>query len=196
MTGRSAPQDTRARRSRRSARAVWITLAALAGLATAALAGGMALAKSQPTLRTASNATIGKTIVVNGHGLTVYELRPETTTHLLCTSAQCLKFWPMVTVSSRTAKLTKTAAVKGKLGILHRNGKFQVTLAGRPLYRFAGDAAKPGAASGQGIKAFGGTWHVVTTGPASTSGSSTTTMTTDTTTTTSTTPPTGTGYYP
>jgi predicted lipoprotein with Yx(FWY)xxD motif len=174
-----------------------MTLVALAGVATAALAGGLALAKSQPTLRTASNATIGKTIVVNGHGLTVYELRPETRTHLLCTSAQCLKFWPMVTVSSRTAKLTKSAAVKGKLGILHRNGKFQVTLAGRPLYRFAGDAAKPGAASGQGIKAFGGTWHVVVTGPASTSGSSTTTMTTDTTTSTSTTPPpTGTYTYP
>jgi predicted lipoprotein with Yx(FWY)xxD motif len=172
-----------------------MTLVALAGVATAALAGGLALAKSSPTLRTASNATIGKTIVVNGHGLTVYELRPETSTHLLCTSAQCLKFWPFVTVSSRTAKLTKTAAVNGKLGILHRNGKFQVTLAGRPLYRFAGDAAKPGAASGQGIKAFGGTWHVVVTGPASTSGAATTTMTTDTT-TTSTTPPTGTGYYP
>ncbi|MDX6641207.1 MAG: hypothetical protein QOF12_2218, partial [Solirubrobacteraceae bacterium] len=52
MTGRSAPGDTRARRSGRPARAMGMSLVAAAGVATAALAGGLALAKTQPTLRT------------------------------------------------------------------------------------------------------------------------------------------------
>jgi predicted lipoprotein with Yx(FWY)xxD motif len=172
-----------------------MALAGVAGLATAALAGGLALAKSQPTLRTASNATIGKTIVVNGHGLTVYELRPETSHHLLCTKAShCLTFWPPVTVASRTAKLTKARGVKGKLAILHRNGLFQVTLSGRPLYRYSGDGTRRGAANGQGIKSFGGTWHVVVTGPASSTTTNSMTTTTDTTTTDTT--PTITYGYP
>ena len=51
--------------------------------------------------------------------------------------------------------------VTGKLGILRRDGIFQVTLAGHPLYRFAGDAGRRGVANGQGIRSFGGIWHVV-----------------------------------
>lgn len=156
----------------------------LAGVATAALAGGLAFAKSSPTLKTASNAALGKTIVVDGHGLTVYELRPETKGHLLCTKANsCLSAWPPVTVKSRKVKLTAAPGVKGKLGLLHRNGFFQVTLGGRPLYRFAGDSGK-GAANGQGLKSFGGTWHVVAAGPASTVTTNPTTDTTSTDTTT------------
>jgi predicted lipoprotein with Yx(FWY)xxD motif len=37
-----------------------------------------------------------------------------------------------------------------------------VTLNGRPLYTFALDKGKKGSAKGEGIVAFGGTWHVVT----------------------------------
>jgi predicted lipoprotein with Yx(FWY)xxD motif len=163
-----------------------MTLIATAGVATAVLAGGLALARSHQTLRTASNATIGKTIVVNSKGLTVYELRPETSRHLLCTKTSgCLSEWPPVTVASAKSKITAAPGVKGKLRILHRNGVFQVTLAGRPLYRFRGDSSTRGAAKGQGLQSFGGTWHVVAAGAAG-GGVSTNPDTTDTTATTTT----------
>jgi predicted lipoprotein with Yx(FWY)xxD motif len=169
----------------RTRRSISVLIAVIAGFTVAGLTG-LALAKSGPTLSAAQNATIGKTIVVDSHGLTVYELSPETTHHLLCTKANgCFKFWPPMTVSSAKSKLTAATGIKGKLGILHRNGVFQVTLAGRPLYRFAGDASKRGKANGQGLHGFGGIWHVVTaSAPQPTMGTPTTTMSTPTTTST------------
>jgi len=51
--------------------------------------------------------------------------------------------------------------VQGRLGILRRsNGMLQVTLRGMPLYRFTQDHSV-GEANGQGLKSFGGTWHVI-----------------------------------
>jgi predicted lipoprotein with Yx(FWY)xxD motif len=150
-----------------------------------AIAGltGLALARTNPTFHSAQNSSLGKTIAVDSRGLTVYELSPETTHHLLCTKANgCFAFWPPVTVRSARTKLT-ASGVKGKLGILHRNGLFQVTLGGRPLYHFALDHSKRGAANGQGLKTFGGTWHTVVT-PATHSSTSPPPMTTTTTTTT------------
>jgi predicted lipoprotein with Yx(FWY)xxD motif len=142
-------------------RSVPVIIAVIGGFAIAGLTS-LALARSGPGLSTAKNPAIGKTIVVDSHGLTVYELKPETTRHLLCTKANgCFGFWPPVTVTSATSKLTAATGIKGKLGILHRNGLFQVTLAGRPLYRFAGDASKRGNAKGQGLHGFGGVWHAV-----------------------------------
>jgi predicted lipoprotein with Yx(FWY)xxD motif len=138
-----------------------------------------------PKLATAKNSTIGETIVVDSHGLTVYELNPETIHHLLCTKAKgCFAFWPPVTVPSASTKLTAASQVNGKLGILHRNGFFQLTLGGRPLYDFSGDDSKTGNANGQGLHSFGGRWHVV----AASGPQPTTTTSTPTTTTTSTTP--------
>jgi predicted lipoprotein with Yx(FWY)xxD motif len=139
-------------------------VAVLAGAAGFAVAGftGLALGRSSPrTLKTSHSATLGKTIAVDTRGRTVYELRPETTKHLLCTSNACFQFWPPVTVRSKRVRLSKATGIKGKLGVLHRDGFFQVTLGGRPLYRYAGDTVR-GDANGQGIVAFGGTWHVVT----------------------------------
>jgi predicted lipoprotein with Yx(FWY)xxD motif len=163
----------------------WAAVAAVAGAAGFAVAGftGLALGKTgQTTLKTSHSSKLGETIAVDSKGRTVYELRPETTKHLLCTSKTCLQFWPPVTVKSKTAHLIKAAGINGKLGVIHRDGFFQVTLGGRPLYRFAEDTAR-GDVNGQGIKTFGGTWHVVT-ASSHTSGSSP--MTTGSTTT---------GYY-
>ncbi len=156
----------------------WIAVGAsglLVGLFT-----GLALAAGHATiLKTAHNKAIGKTIVVDSKGRTVYELKPETAHHLLCTSKMCLHFWPPVTVRSAKTKLSKATGIKGKLGILHRDHFFQVTLGGLPLYRFALDKAK-GQATGQGIKTFGGTWHVVTASSHNRSSGSTTTGSTTT----------------
>jgi hypothetical protein len=54
-------------------------------------------------------------------------------------------------VPSAKTKLAAASEVKGKLGILHRNGLFQLTLGGRPLYHFSGDDSKTGNANGQGL---------------------------------------------
>jgi predicted lipoprotein with Yx(FWY)xxD motif len=169
-------------------------VSAVGGLTIVALTG-LALASSRPTLATVKNATLGKTIAVNSGGLTVYELSPETTHHLLCTKADgCFAFWPPVTVASAKTKLKSPKGLKGKLGILHRNGLFQLTLAGHPVYRFLEDHSKRGMANGQGLKSFGGVWHTIAaaassqgTTPTTTQPPMTTTPTTPTYTTTSTT---------
>lgn len=141
-------------------------LRALAGLlgallAAAALAGG-ALAASTLTVGSANNTTLGETVVVNPAGRTLYSLSGESTHHLLCKSSECAHFWPPLTVPSRSTGLKAAAGVHGALGLLRRpNGSMQVTLRGKPLYRYSGDKG-PDQAAGEGIHSFGGTWHAVT----------------------------------
>jgi predicted lipoprotein with Yx(FWY)xxD motif len=168
-----------------------VTLALCASLVAIALAaGGGAVVSSAP------NTMLGKQIVVDGQGRTLYALQPETTRHLLCKSSQCLKFWPPLTVRSSRTKLKAGPGVRGRLALLRRaNGVLQVTLGGLPLYRYSGDNAK-GDANGQSLHSFGGTWHVLSAGgassPAATAPSATPTATTPTATTPATTPPTAT----
>ncbi len=153
-------QGSRRRRSMRSCAlaicATGVTLAFAAAFAAMALSAGTTL-----TIGSASNSTLGERVLVNAQGRTLYALSPETASHLLCKSSECLHFWPPLTVPSRTTKVKDGTGVHGRLGILRRSdGLLQVTLAGVPLYRFSEDHAK-GEVNGQGIKSFGGTWHVV-----------------------------------
>jgi predicted lipoprotein with Yx(FWY)xxD motif len=161
MFDRESQQTPRSRRRRRPsgllACAAFVTVALIASFAAMALASRSAA----PSVGSATNAKFGEKIVVDAHGRTLYALHPETTHHLLCKSSECLKFWPPLTVHSSKTKLTTGSGVHGHLGILRRgNGTLQVTLGGLPLYRFSGDSAK-GAASGENIHSFGGTWHVI-----------------------------------
>jgi predicted lipoprotein with Yx(FWY)xxD motif len=143
---------------------IWLGLVVLAfGSLT-----GLAVANASTTLGTAKAKVKGtsETIVVGPRGATVYTLSGESTHHLVCTpqakpKGMCFHFWPPLKVRSAKTKLTAAHGIKGKLGLLHRNGFFQVTLSGHPLYYFLEDAGKKGSATGQGIVAFGGTWHVV-----------------------------------
>jgi predicted lipoprotein with Yx(FWY)xxD motif len=153
-------QNRRARQGwRHSTR---LAIAATAGaLALAVSLAAIALAASAPTVSSLSSAKLKETIVVSAQGRTLYWLSPETTHHLLCTTSECLKFWPPLTVSSAHATLKAGSGVHGSLGIIHRNGIYQVTLRGEPLYFYYGDHAK-GQVNGQGIKSFGGTWYAVT----------------------------------
>jgi predicted lipoprotein with Yx(FWY)xxD motif len=173
-------------------RAAALLVAALAVAGVAALTG-LALAKSTATLLTADNSALGETVVVSTNGHTVYALRPETTHHLLCKNSTCFGFWPPLKVS-KNAKLTDATGIKGKLGKLHRDGFYQVTLGGDPLYNFKPD--KKGQAAGNGIKSFGGTWHVIAVGKKSGGTPTTTTTTSTTTTSSSTTTSTYTYPYP
>jgi predicted lipoprotein with Yx(FWY)xxD motif len=151
---------------------------------TALIAGGaiasIALAKSSTTLQTAHNSKLSETLVVSASGRTLYVLKPGAG----CKSKSCFMFWPPLKVS-KNAKLTAAKGIKGKLGKLHRDGFYQVTLGGDPLYTFAEDSGK-GQANGNGIKSFGGTWHVIATSASKQDPPTTTTTTTTTQSSTST----------
>jgi predicted lipoprotein with Yx(FWY)xxD motif len=122
----------------------------------------VAVAAGSTTLATGKASVKGKTktVVVDSSGVTLYTLSGESAGHLKCVSSACLKAWPPDKVSA-TAKVTKAKGISGAASKLHRGTFYQVTLNGRPLYRFVGDAGKKGSAKGEGITAFGGTWHVV-----------------------------------
>jgi predicted lipoprotein with Yx(FWY)xxD motif len=160
--------------ARRWRRAAVLVAAAVAGLSLAALAA-IAVAKSF-TLKVAKNAPVTnitatsptvkhEAIAVTSNGFAVYTLSGETAHKFKCTSAQCFMFWPPVKEASSKG-LAAAPGIKGKLGVVHRMGFTQLTLAGRPLYHFMPDKKK-NAANGDGVVSFGGTWHVIT---ASTSG--------------------------
>ena len=121
---------------------VVLLIAAIAGLAVAAAAGLASAKVSNPTVATAHNSRLHETVLVDRHGFTLYALSPETTHHLLCKTTACISFWPPLKASSAKAKLVKGAGIKGKLGTLQRKGFAQITLNGRPLYRFSGDSAR------------------------------------------------------
>lgn len=126
---------------------------------SAALAGS-AWGASSATIGASHNVRLRQEIAVDSHGHTLYVLSPETTHHLLCKSKECLAVWPPLTVSS-ASKLHNGPGAGGALGVLRRpGGTLQVTLRGLPLYLYSGDRS-PGQASGQNLKSFGGTWHVV-----------------------------------
>jgi predicted lipoprotein with Yx(FWY)xxD motif len=169
-------------------KAAVVTAAAVAGLATAAVVG-VAIAKTftvqvakSARVTNQSGTTKTESIAVTARGRALYVLTGDSSRHPKCTKASgCFGFWPPLTVSSRRS-LTKASAIHGKLGIWHRNGFLQVTLAGHPLYRYAGDSRKD-SAIGQGIRSFGGTWHVITVAAAG-GGTTTSTGTTSPTTTT------------
>jgi predicted lipoprotein with Yx(FWY)xxD motif len=165
-------------------KALGTLIAAVAGFGVAGLLG-VAVAKTF-TLGVGKNVMVGskQENVVTSGGFAVYDLTGDTKQHPECTTANsCFMFWPPVKVSS-AKHLSKAPGVSGKLGVWHRNGFNQVTLNGHPLYRYSGDSRK-GTASGEGIKSFGGTWHVIKASGSTGSGGTTSSGTTSTTTTSS-----------
>ena len=93
--------------------------------------------------------------------MTLYYLTGDTKGHVCEHARPAPGFWPPLTVKSLHTKVMKGKGIIGKLTVFKRSdGKFQVTLRGKPLYRFAGDSAK-GQANGEGISSFGGTWHAM-----------------------------------
>jgi predicted lipoprotein with Yx(FWY)xxD motif len=127
---------------------------AAAGGSTGSSAGGSTGGTvAESALKTATTS-VG-TVVVDGAGKTVYEYDKDTKgSGTSACYAGCDGLWPAVTASG-TPTLT---GVTGTVGTITRtDGTKQVTLNGRPLYTYAGDAAA-GDATGQG---YLGIWWVV-----------------------------------
>jgi predicted lipoprotein with Yx(FWY)xxD motif len=105
----------------------------------------------------ASNSTLG-TVLVDSAGKTLYTLTDASGKAVACTG-QCLTFWPPLLLPSGSTTATGASGITG-LATVSAGGGTQVTENALPLYHFSGDTTA-GAANGQGIVSFGGTWHVV-----------------------------------
>jgi len=106
-------------------------------------------------LSTAQSASLG-TIVTDSKGRTVYLYTKDTASPSASNcSGQCAQNWPPVLASSGAVQGIDKSLVGS---ITRSDGTKQMTLAGWPLYEFAGDSG-PGAATGQGK---GGVWFAVT----------------------------------
>jgi len=99
--------------------------------------------------------------LVDRSGAPLYSSDQEKSGSIECTGG-CTQIWlPLAAPSS--GQPTASSDVSGKLGTVKRpDGSRQVTLDGRPLYRFAQDGSS-GKATGDGVTdSFGGqqfTWH-------------------------------------
>jgi predicted lipoprotein with Yx(FWY)xxD motif len=151
------------------------TAAAVAALAACSSAGASspsssASSTSSPAAAaagTVKTATIaGVTVLTSSKGFTLYSFAPDTSTTSKC-NGTCAQNWPPA-----TGPVT-AAGVTGTFGTITRSdGSTQATFDGHPLYTFVGDTA-PGQAKGNGLNAFGGLWHEITTsGTAAPAGSS------------------------
>jgi predicted lipoprotein with Yx(FWY)xxD motif len=142
-----------------------LAAALIAGLVAAFYAtrssGAAANARARVVM-TAKNARLGKTILVNRRGMTLYSLSVERHGKFICTSS-CLSAWTPLVVR----KGTIPTGVNGLSTVKRPDGKRQVAFKGAPLYTFNGDK-KRGDVKGNGFKDVG-TWRVVAVGKGSVS---------------------------
>jgi predicted lipoprotein with Yx(FWY)xxD motif len=151
--------------------AAWLTLAACGSSSSGTTSSSSSSPASTPAststqpnasstgavvVKTASNATLGATVLVNAQGMTLYHLSGEQNGKFICTSSGCLQIWHPVTTSASAP----SGSVASLATVKRPDGTVQVTYKGEPLYTFAEDK-QPGEAKGQGIKDVG-TWTAVT----------------------------------
>ncbi len=108
------------------------------------------------TVRTAHNATLNTTILVDQNGRTLYHITSDKGGHISCSGA-CASIWPPLLVPKGTKPTAGPGIAKSKLGTVRRpDGRIQVTYAGLTLYRYSGDS-KAGQAKGEGFEKL---WYV------------------------------------
>jgi predicted lipoprotein with Yx(FWY)xxD motif len=136
---------------------VAVVIAIAAVVAVAALASASGSTSRASTVKTGH--ALGKTVLVNRAGLTLYSLSAETKGRFICTGS-CLSLWhPLVGHAGQKPTGARS------LGTIRRsNGQTQVTYRGKPLYTFTGDH-KRGDAKGEGFKDVG-VWHAAVVGSA------------------------------
>ena len=123
---------------------------ALAGCASSAGTGSARAAAPQTSsaVLTTWQSPLG-TVVVTGQGQAVYQFDKDTpgSGKSACTGT-CVSLWHAVTAPSSSPSM---AGVTGTVATIPTaDGKQQVTLAGHPLYTYAGDSAS-GQISGEGV---------------------------------------------
>jgi predicted lipoprotein with Yx(FWY)xxD motif len=114
---------------------------------------------SKSVVNAEANTTIGRTILVNTSGMTLYTLASDSSGTSTC-SAGCTSVWPPVTVASGVSAKGGTGTSGVLATITRSDGSLQVTYNGMPLYTFSGDNSA-GSTSGSGLKDSFGRWSVV-----------------------------------
>ena len=125
-------------------------------LAAIVAPAAMSEQSSRPTL-TAGSSTYGKALF-DGRGYVLYAFTRDHG-RSACYGA-CAKAWPPY--YARKGALRVGAGLKRSLlaTVRRRNGRRQVTYAGRPLYYYAGDNG-PGVIRCQDVYEFGGRWLIL-----------------------------------
>jgi predicted lipoprotein with Yx(FWY)xxD motif len=121
-----------------------------------------ASAAAAATISAKSVSGVG-TVLVNGQGQTLYMLTSEKGGKITCTQANgCTKAWPETLLASGATTAKASSGVQSSLlgTVKDASGKLEVTYNHWPLYTFSGDSG-PGAAKGQGLTSFGGSWYVL-----------------------------------
>jgi len=160
---------------------------ALVGLAACGSSGSKAAAPNtspttttSPSTTTSAGTSAGTVVMMSSSsklGPLLVDAKDKTLYTLsnagkpVACTGQCATFWPPLLVPSGTTTAKGGAGVTG-LGLVPMNGGMQVTENGDPLYRFSLDKAA-GQTNGEGIKSFGGTWHVAKTTSAAPAGTPT-----------------------
>ena len=140
----------------------WIkVLAALAvSAAFVVTAGAFAFANGSQTGGTTvavAKSRLGR-ILVDSKGITLYDFVKDKGPTSACYGA-CAALWPpLITKGKPVAGPGVRASLLGTTK--RKDGKLEVTYAGRPLYYFVTDT-KPGQTTGQGINQFGAPWWVL-----------------------------------
>jgi predicted lipoprotein with Yx(FWY)xxD motif len=138
------------------------TLLGIAAMALALLAfapgAAMSRGSAAPTL-TVKTSSYGR-VLFDGRGYVLYAFTRDKNGRSSCYGA-CAKAWP---VYYSKGTLRAGAGIKRSLigTTKRRDGRRQVTYAGRPLYYYVGDT-KPRLITCQNVVEFGGTWLVVRT---------------------------------
>jgi predicted lipoprotein with Yx(FWY)xxD motif len=111
------------------------------------------------TVSAADNTELGKKILVDGDGKSIYFFMKDTkdSGKSVCNEG-CADTWPAVTVEDAEDVSGGTGAEGLTYGVITRDdGTTQVTVNGMPVYHFAAESGE-GSIDGQGI---GGIWWVI-----------------------------------
>ena len=115
-------------------------------------------ASGAATVSLAAISGIPGKVLVGSNGRTMYLFEGDKSGASACSGA-CAAAWPPVTVTG-TLKAGSGISQAELVTIKRSNGTMQLAYHGHPLYYFTGDSAV-GTAHGQGLKAFGSDWYVV-----------------------------------
>ena len=117
-------------------------------------------ATTQAVITVVVKAVAGQQVPVlaNSNAMTLYYLTSDTATTVAC-SGQCATFWPPLLLPAGTPG--SGTILSGALTVLTDANGRQVLYNGHPLYNFSKDATSNDV-KGEGINAFGGTWHAAT----------------------------------
>jgi predicted lipoprotein with Yx(FWY)xxD motif len=134
--------------------AALVALAAAAALIPASLAGP---AKGGSATVGVQRTSLGR-ILVDGRGHTLYLFEKDKRGASSCTGA-CATAWPPL-IASGKPHVTSGAKASWLGRTKRKDGRWQVTYNGHPLYTFVQDTKK-GQTNGEGVDAYGAEWYAL-----------------------------------